>query len=307
MAFTVDDLINSIKLRSFAPISQSTFQDADLLSLANEELGIKLVSDLIQVREDFFLETESTPVVANIDHYTVPERSIGNALKAVYYQDASGNTFLLQRIDNVSGNDYQVINGFPAKYYFQGDEIILVPRPSSSTGNLLFVFPGAPNQMVLGADALTITASSLGTYSVNADFTAQAGWAVGSKCDIISAKAPFKAWVRNISITNLFTSSIEFASTDVDDENGNNLPQVGDYIALTGQSPVPQIPIAFHPVLAQMVNVRLMESLGDLNKMNAALATLNQLRTEALKLVKNRVESSPQRVNTKFGYLRYLS
>lgn len=63
-----------------------------------------------------------------------------------------------------------------------------------------------------------------------------------------------------------------------------------------GYSNVPQIPVEFHPVLAQMVVVQLLQAFGDNNKTQVAIAILNEKKSEAMKLVKTRYENSPKTI-----------
>jgi hypothetical protein len=300
MAYFVEDLLESIKSRSLAPISQSTFTDAKLVSMADEELQLKMVSDLISVREDFFLTEESTSIIAEVENYPVPSRAIGNALKQVFFIPTGTTTKIpLVRVDSERVEYFQTDGSEPRKYYILGDEIILLPTPQTACGSLLFVFPAKPNTLTQTLNCAKITAKisnvTTASFTVNTDLSSSL--AVGDYVDFLSASAPFKLWKYRAQITQITSSLIEVAIADVTNAAGTVEPLVNDYIVPTGTSNIPQIPISHHAILSQMVVVRLMESLGDLNKMNAARATLNEMRMEASKLVKNRVENSPVKVN----------
>lgn len=309
MSYFTEDLLTSIKLRSFAPISQATFDDTNLLSMAYEELELKLVSDLIGVREDFFLTSEQQSIVANKSHYTIPARSIGGALKDVKFLDANGNVkSRFPRIDVARRGDY-ALTGEPEAYYFEGDEIVLVPTPVSSIGSVEMHFPAKPSKLVLTSECAKITgkseAAGLATFTINNNLSLTLS--VGDYVDFLSSKAPFKLWSYKAQITAITDITIDVATADVLGQDGATIePEINDYICPTDCANIPQIPTAFHPVLAQMVCVRLMESLGDINKLNAASATAEKLRVDAIKLVKNRVESTPQKVSTRRGLVRYF-
>lgn len=299
MSYFVEDLVESIKTRSLAPIAQTTFDDAKLIEMANEELQLKLVSDLVTVREDFFLTNESASLIASVENYAIPSRSIGNTMKQLFYVDSSGTIKMpIPRVDSERAQFYSQTGNQPEKHYILGDEVILLPTPSISSGTLQFVFPARPNELVATSSCAKITAksstASTASFTVNTDLTATL--AVGSYVDFLSVSGPFKLWAYHAAITQITATQIDVAVADVNNVAGTVEPLVNDYICPSGQANIPQIPIAFHPVLAQMVVVRLMESLGDINKLNAAKGTLAEMRNESLKLVKNRVANSPLKV-----------
>ncbi len=49
MSYFVEDLVESIKTRSLAPIAQTTFDDAKLIEMANEVLTVKLAVETVEL------------------------------------------------------------------------------------------------------------------------------------------------------------------------------------------------------------------------------------------------------------------
>lgn len=310
MFFFTEDLLNSIKLRTLAPISQTTFQDADLILLANEELQLKLVSDIQGIREDYFLNYSLSPLVSGITNYFVSNRAIGNALRVVTFVDQAGNESApLNRVSVDRAYLFQGTNTTPTAYYLSNDQIVLLPTPSQSSGYLKQYFSQRPNQIVATSTCAKITAintvTGTSTFTVDTDLTASLTTA--NKVDFLRVQSPFMLWSQEIQITAITATTIAVTSTSISDVNGLVLPTVGDYICPAKQANIPQVPQEFHPMLAQMVALRLMESLGDMNKYQAAERTLTILRKEAMKLIKNRVESSPEKVDTRGGILSRIN
>jgi hypothetical protein len=303
MGFLIEDLIVSIKSRTLAPISQNTFEESDLITIADEELLLELVSDIMTVREDFFLQSKTTSVTANLNRYQIPKRAIGNAIKTLTFIDTGSNEYMLQRIDSDEKGNY-LSGGVPTRFYFEGDEVVLVPTPSVS-GTLEFGYYAKPNRLIATSSATKITnVSSAGgttTFTVNTDLSASLS--AGSKIDVISASSPFLLWSENIAITAITSTTIQVATSDVSNVVSTVEPQVGDYICATGFSNIPMIPEEFHPILAQMSAVRILMSLGDVNKLQMAKGLLDESRKSALKLIKNRAESSSKKVNQRNGLL----
>lgn len=307
MSYFTEDLLESIKFRSMAPIGQSTFDDSALLSLAYEELELKLASDLITAREDFFLTSERASIFTGVSRYSVPSRAIGNAIKALFYIDQSSQAFTLKKIDVSEAYKFSNVTGTPIYFAMEGDEVTIYPTPNQSVGQIEFRFAAKPNKLVLSTDCTKITSistSSVASFFVNTDLTASIS--VGSYVDFISTNSPFKIKSYKCAVLQITSSQIDVSLTSVQDGAGAVIPAVGDYVCLSGTSNIPQIPTAFHSVLAQMTAVRLLESLGDINKLQAARGTLEQMRREALALVRNRVEASPDKIRPRRNLRAYL-
>lgn len=309
MNYFVDDLINSIKLRSMAPISQKTFDDDKILSISNEELQTKLVSDLITIRENYFASLQDVSIESGVERYSIPKRAIGGTLKDIFFIDSAGNLSELEYVDYSRILDYQTSGNVPQKYSIMGDEIIVMPTPNVSVGKLRFNFAKMPNAMTFKNQCAKINSIIIAgptiSFLVDTDLTSL--MSVGTKIDFISSSPPFKTWFEDCSITQITSTQIDVNLSSVADISGvqTNI-EIGDYICLSGDSCYPQIPVSFHHILAQMVVVRIFESLGDLNKLNNAKATLDQMRKEATALIKNRVENSPIRYVIKNSLMRYV-
>lgn len=303
--FLVEDLIESAKDRSFAPISQSTFQDADILRIANEE-QLRVAAQIIRVREDFFYARATQTMTAGKDHYLVPKLASGNALKALFWVDSAGNKRLLQRRDIDRIGEYSTGRGDSECFYFEGDEVVLM-NPPSGGDSLLFVFSRRPNRLILTEDCAKITSVSSGagtsTFTVNTDLSADLS--TSDEVDFIRATSPFTVWAEEVAITAITASTIAVATTDVVDVDGSTVePAATDYIAPAGYTNIPMLPIEFHPVLAQRVACRMLSSLGDLNKLGAAKMELKEIEDDALAIIKNRAESAPERPSRKRGLIR---
>lgn len=303
--FLVEDLIESVKSRSFAPVSQSTFQDADILRISNEEI-LRVVASIIRQREDFFYARQTTTLVANKDHYLIPKTASGNALKALFRVDSGGQKTLLTRRDIERLGDYSGTQGDSFSFYFEGDEIVLVNPPAAGS-SLLFVFSRRPNRLVLTENCAKISSvSSVGgttTFTVDTDLTASLS--VGSAVDFLRATSPFALWSENVSITAITATTIAVLSADVYDVDGSTVePAATDYICPTGYANIPMLPIEFHAVLAQRVTCRMLGSMGQMDKLQMAKAELAEIENSALAIVKNRSESAPERPVAKRGLLR---
>lgn len=306
MAVFVEDLQASAKLRTLAPTSQSTFTTDDLTTIANEELCLKLVKDIFTAREDFFLTTKDIDLVASVDRVTIPKRSIGGTFKSLWYMENGLIKHRIKRGDEEDLERYAGATGVPEKFLIEGDEVVLLPAPAASTGTVRFRYYARPNLLIATSSCAKITnISSVGgttTFTVDTDLTADLS--IGSKVDFLSAQSPYLLWADDVTITAISSTQIQVTTTEIDNAAGTVEPQVDDYICPTGYANIPMIPYELHPVLAQMMGIRMLAGLGDINKWNAAKVELKEMRSESDGLIKNRVESEPKTLSARNGMVR---
>lgn len=302
MFYYTEDLVTSMKLITLAPSSQQTFQDSDMIQIANDEMQLKLVSDIQSIREDFFLNYNDQTVVGSQSAYYIPTRAIGNALKSVTFLDPQGNESApLNRIPVERAYLFGTGSVVPSAFYLQGDQVVVLPKQTNGSGTLRQYFFQRPNQIVSTTACAQITsvtsAAGITTLGVNTNLTASL--TPGSTADFLRARSPFMLSALDVTIVSCSTNQMTVSTTAISDINSTVLPSVGDWICPAGKANIPQVPQEFHPVLAAMGGVRLLAALGDLNKLAAAKAELKELRMEALRIVKNRVESAPEKVDTR--------
>lgn len=299
MGFLIEDLVSGVKSRSFVPVSQSTFVDPDsFISLLDSELKIKLVADIIGAREDYFLTSKVVPLVAGQSRYTIPARAVGTSFKALFRKTPQNQSILLDRIDLERVQDFSGGTGSPTKFIFEGDEIQVFPTPVSSGDVLDFRYYARPNSLCATTSCAKITSlSSLaGTTTLTVDTDLTASLLVGSKIDLLSATPPFLLWADHVVVTNITTSTVSVATSDISNEVLEVEPQIGDYVCPAGFSNIPMIPLELQPVLEQMAVCRALRAIGALERYKAENEELKEMRAEALKLIRNRSEISPRKV-----------
>lgn len=150
--YTTDDLISSIQRRISYPLSQNTFQYSDLVAFLNEELQLSAVPAVKMEHEEYFVFKRVVSLVDGISRYEIPDRAIGMALRDVKYSDPYGNFYDMTRIAPDDKAFFQQSNGSNqtiAKYYLEGNELVLTPQVrSGATGMLNFFIFLRPNSLV---------------------------------------------------------------------------------------------------------------------------------------------------------------
>tara|TARA_R110000803_G_scaffold200258_1_gene264545 strand:+ start:432 stop:1634 length:1203 start_codon:yes stop_codon:yes gene_type:complete len=149
--YTSTDLIESVKRKISIPISQVTFTEDDILAFANEEMMISQVPSVMVYHEEYFVATLDVPLVTGTTAYSVPERAIGGKIRDIHYKNTEDN---LQEMTQVNLDDRSHFSSGQSsagihKYYFRGDQVVLVANDTSSLiGDLRFDYFLRPNLLV---------------------------------------------------------------------------------------------------------------------------------------------------------------
>lgn len=301
MFYTSDTLITSVKDRTLAPSSQTTFSSATFLNFANEEMQIKMVPYIMSMREDFFLKNLSQAITANISKYTLPRRAIGNGIKDLFVIDNTNNRFIVPKINihdlPITGS---ISDLFISHFYLYGDQIVVTPTPNTTAGSLDIWYYSKPSQLVLTSACAKITAVSQG--SPNTIFTVDTDISAQTTVDFLSGKSPFQLWVQDIPVVSATATTVTILTTNVDDEAMSLvLPQVGDYICPQLQANIPMIPEEFHPLLAELVAARVLQALGDGAKLQQTMANIAEMKMNIQMLMANRAEQAVEKIVNRYS------
>ena len=302
-ALKSNDLIESITRRASIPKNQNTFTNEDFLDFATEELMLSLVPQIMQLHEDFLMFEEEVPLVANKDAYAIPSRAISNKLRDVQVKYDKNNYQELTRIgigDRFSTYAYDA-NMFLRSYYVNNNKIVFTPGVGPSPGaDLVFIYYIKTAKLVTEDKIAVIkgintTTGQLALDKIPEDFNTSVEF------DIYKAESPYNIIKINIKPTaiNSLTKTITFDPADLPDDL-----DVNDHLSLKGQAIIPQVPSEFHPLLAQMVACRCLESMNDTEGLKNAMVKLSQMQKYLGVLADNRVEDAPKKVLNRNGLLR---
>jgi hypothetical protein len=310
MSFLIEDIITAAKRSEFFPTSQATFSDPDdLIAFANEEFRTKLMPAMMAVRQEYFGASEVVSLRSGVKRYGIPERAIGNALKAVWYVSDTSDLEtrkILKKKNKIEMGSLGNSLGDPAAFYVEGDEIVLDGVPSGiNAQGVLFDYYERPSLLVPTTSCAKITAvSSLaGTTTLTVDTDLTSTLSAGSLVDFLSAKSPYKLWSKDIAITVITSTTIAVATSDLQDESGAVEPQTSDYICPAQQTNIPMIPQEFHPILAEMICYRALKALGATQKLQTVEGNIQAMLQMALNLMANRVEAEVDVVYDGNGFL----
>lgn len=300
---TGDSMINSVRKRTMCPDDTATFTDSDILDIVDEELNVQVIDKLLTLHGENLTIVEDVP--KNSDGaYDIPYRAVGNKLRDLSLVSGT-SVYELAQISIGELPDYMdgdsTLN-YLDKFYVQNNKIHLVdPNRGYETLRIRYYLrpsfltkvdqAGVISAVVYDdvASTVTITMSSVGK-----NFTDNV------KYDIIGHKSPNKIKTFDkeaISLTTGTTGTIVFSS------DGINGIEVGDYVAIAEETPVPNIPTEMHPLLAQAAAVNILESLGDTEALANADRRMTKMVTAVQSLIDDRVELAPKKIKPRHGTL----
>lgn len=292
-------LLKSIKRRAMVPDNQSTFSDQDLIDLMNEEMMIGLVPSVLIMKDEYFMFKSEVFIENSKSNYVVPERSIGSKLREVCFQDPAGNEYEMTQIsvDDRYGYLANVVE-FTSfrRFYMEGSDLILFPSVGVNvSGKLAFYYYLRPNNLVKDAEVATISNINRTTGEITVS-NLPSTYGLDHKFDFIRAESPHNILSIDVSLTAL-NSSTKIITVNVSD-----IPKdlsKGDFLAIAGQTCVPNVPTELHVILAHRAAQRVLEAIGDTQGLANATAKLQEMEQKTGIIIDNRVEGAPRKIVSK--------
>lgn len=272
--YSTEALVSAVRLRGYIPPLDDgiTFpKDSDVIALANQEMMGFLVPWVLEAREGHFITTATIPLIAQQASYSLPSRCAGSDISAVYLVDANGSTVFpgLVESDLEVAAQYPAngaVFGQPTRYYFRGNQMVLVPSPSDATLSLQVYYPQRPNQLVPTASVGVITAAAQvgGTYGLTFS-GAPTGFIASASYEVVHANPGFEIVVLGVP-TGVTTTTATFTGT---------LPVsilVGDSLCLQDTANYPtNVPADIYlGLFADWISLRFAEIRGDSGQLERA-------------------------------------
>lgn len=257
MTITADRILAGIKRRSTIVENNNLLDDDDLLALCDDVIKAYIVPLLISVRGEYFVVSVDEPAVEDQSEYNFPARAVGLTLREIKLRrsDNPGDVVNLVDIPLEHADQYRNATGEPEGYYFRNDQIIIVPAPTSDDWVFELWHEQHPSNLVKLEEAAKVVSVADNVVTVE-DVPEEI--AVDAVVDFVRGRPGHRIMAMDKTITNVSGVDITFAASAVPSGLA-----AGDYISLTGTTPVLQIPDLLHPVLETIVSRRATYSLGD--------------------------------------------
>jgi len=293
MKYNASDLISAMRRNASIPASQVRFSNTDFLTFLNEELQLTIVGELLALRQDYFVTTIDSSLVASQSSYSIPVSAVGWKLEAIGYLDSNSNYTRLPIITRDQRSNYEGITSAtaPSAVYLMGNSVVTVPDMGSSvSGSLRFDLVRIQNELVLPTSCGKISSvTDTGTdYQMTVDTVPISD---GDTCDVISGSNPFNIIAR--AVTTSVSGSVITVTYGSDFARA---PVANDYVCITGQTPYPNIPEDFHPILAQAGTVRCLIASNDEKGIQTQSVSLGNMIKRMRDRASKRVGDSPKKI-----------
>lgn len=286
----------------------STYASADvLLELASDEMEALLVPELIKVTGGLLMAYEDTPLVVDQSRYRFPARAIrperlqlvdDNGKFVAKLHPASGDMVdqvLAGRCPPgsavgywVAENNHAVLalqrgvcttSGYSLRTYFRRQ-----PNRLTATENCVQISNVTPNSGETG-DATAFDWTKIRNEDVLDDMPLE-----GVLYDVVSHRPAFESVAEDIILQNVGSNDAQTLSSLTGATDG-------DFLAPAGYTPVPQLPVAFHPVLVAYTVARVCREMGNTEGERAALDDAARKLNTALTTITPRSEEAETAVN----------
>lgn len=303
--YTTTALLPTLRLLPLMPAVQALFDDSDLLTILNFELQSKIVPIMDNQSEEYGIYVKDIAYSTSLRVYPMPSmRSVGGKLRSVSFVDSNDNEIRLPRLrpedimSNVNATGL-AINPALWGFYLQNNSVVLYlgsfSGSSSSFKFLRLRYMRQPNQLVLTnavAQVSNITGNVVTVTNVPGTYTTTQTY------DMISGTPGFDALQDDSVCTNITGLTMTFSSIPVD-ELGSPTLKVGDWVCLSGQAPVAQIPFSpGYDLLLQLGAAKCLEIHGDVQGFNIAMSQASDMKNYFISVITPRVDANVIRLTT---------
>lgn len=290
-------LIDSVRKRAMIPDDISVYDDESILDILNEEIDAGLLDTLLTLNEEHLVTYTET--VATSKRITIPSRAVGSKLRDLHVISGS-NSYEMRRVDLGEVGDYNGGSSTGDLFYVEGDEIVILSSGLGEGSRFRMFFHLRPNVIVAEDTCAQITGIDRTTGIIQ--FSAIPKEFVNlSNLDFIQDNSPNKILAVDIPVVNvtISTRNIEVNPTSIPSRL-----QVGDWVCFPETTPYANVPTELHPVLAQRASCFILEALGDVENLGAAMGKLNKMEKAVQKLLDNRVQGANRKIKSRHGFLQ---
>ena len=244
MAWTTTELVSRALFRAGRPDADPDFTSAVVLTIADDVIVERILPAIHATREEYGVTSTDYAVTAGQADYRIPSRAAFGVIREATYIDANGLGYDLPLVDVEQIDTYATSDVSPIGHAIEGDRVVLVPEPTSTSGTLRLRYYRRPSVLVAastGSDeaphaitsGATTTTLTIGTHAFDE----------GDLIDIVQAQPPFDVLAQGISVVNPTGTTIGIVTAVT-------TAATGDYVCTAGETPVPHLPAELHAVLA---------------------------------------------------------
>jgi len=320
MAWTADDLVAAVRVRAQMPdaAGDGAITDADILTLANEEIALRLVPLVRRSRGDYFVSIHDVDIVSGTGTYRVPTRAQTSGLRDLTIVDSSGREWPVPQMHLEDAGPAQTVGGGygGARFYMRGPDVVLVPTPTYSDCTLRMYYHRSHPTLVPNAESGSVAVSSgeLRALKVPANdaqgealYPVPASWAAGLTIDVFWATPPYGPVAFDNYITNVNTANPTYnvytLTGGLPTAMSDN-PDIYWLASKLSETSIVGLPRECWPLLVSAVTARVCEVIGDRDAAAMAFGLYDRESANIMTLLTPRVEGNKQVIVDRFSTLR---
>src|ERR1700690_1569448 len=296
--YTTDSLLSMLRLLPLMPSVQALFSDSDLVNIMDFEMGSKILPMIDNQAEEYFIYSDNILYNQSIMVYPLPKRATADKLPSVSFVDSNFNEIRIPRLrpedimSNVNATGLAINPALWGFYLANNNIQLFLTSVNGGTSNyktLRARYIRQPNQLVLTsacAQVVSITGNQVTVTNVPSTFT------TSDTYDFISNTPNFNA-LRDASVCTIIAGlTMTFSNIPVD-MLGNVTLKKGDWICLSGQAPVAQIPYTpGYDLLLRLAAAKCLEIHGDVQGFNVAMSQAADMKNYLISVITPRVDGN---------------
>lgn len=298
MARTTAEFLTDLKIRITMPANQVLLTDDDILLRASTIMRVNMTKILKASRQNYMLTETEIPLVSDQRGYDVPYRSVVNGLEDLKYVCANNSG--IRDLDYITVEDidmYLRTNSVVAAWYFQGDQIIVVPVPEDETGVLRLWYHRQLSKLCQVSEAAQVTNISGNIVTVS---NVPASFVAGTTyIDFIKSRSLSIILEQDRLITNIAGTQLTF---NTDEVPTRLIP--GDWIAPATFTPVLPMPDETYDYFEGLCGVDCLKAIGDYEGAQMLMQDVKDDEKDVMSLLEPRVDGEPEKIVNYHSLLR---
>ena len=286
---TSTDLLTKIKLWTAAPNQQPAFSNTEYLSILDDEMMSNIVPFIMKANEDYFIDYYDYTLGSTSAKYAIPSQAIASKIREIKIIAGDDKP---ENYINVPRFETEDIGNYDFGFYFDNMHVHFIDTNGEYAGATLRIYyfrrPNKLTQTTYAAKISSITGNTATCESVPTSII------TGSVCDVVQGKNPYQVIGESLAVT-VSSNTIELTMPSE--------AVAGDYICLTGYSPVANIPEEIQPLLIQAGVLKCLEILNDTNGTEKAIAKYAQLAQTVQDIITPRATGELKRITSNNSFV----
>ncbi len=297
MAWTTLDFLNDVKLKGFLPDS-GNMTDAEMLRVGDGEIRTKIIPLIVGAEQEFWIDYQDYTYDTSLTEIRIPSQALLGRVRDVTMIDPEGNEsdpinrVPIERFGGYSRSN--IYNGWSGMFFtVRGDKILLPQATNVESGwSIRVYYYRRPSQMVATTAAMAVT----GVVGNQLTGSPPGSFTTSTYLDVVQAQPNFDV-LRVNSLPSSVSGGVTF-STATDDA------ATGDYVSLTGTTPIVPVPDLCYELLVSATVYQVLKITGFYEQAAFERDELTKSMANIVTILAPRVKSPSAKVINRYGPLR---